>query len=221
MIGVDLSGIEARMLTNFCFQFEGGPEFAELVLHGDWHSENAELWVCSRNDAKTELYALVYNAGPAKLGAILGKDAKVGKKNKDRFMRRYPCYHMLVKSLEDELKRNGGYIYGLDGRRFYVRAAKDVLNTCLQGNSAIVFKHWMLACQSERAAFMERNLVELRQIIAYHDELQDELYCDSEDLANEWGNIATKCAAEVGKKFNLNVPIAAEYKIGTNWADCH
>ena len=163
----------------------------------------------------------MYNAGPAKLGAILGKDAKVGKRNKDRFMKKYGCYLMLVKSLEDELKRNGGYIYGLDGRRFYVRAAKDVLNTGLQGNSAIVFKHWMLVCQAERAAFMERNLVELRQIIAYHDELQDELYCDSEDLANEWGNIATKCAAEVGKKFNLNVPIAAEYKIGTNWADCH
>ena len=49
---------QTRMLTNFCFQFEGGPEFAELVIHGDWHSENAELWWCSRDDAKTELYAL-------------------------------------------------------------------------------------------------------------------------------------------------------------------
>jgi len=57
-IGIDLSGIEARMLTNFCYEFEGGPEFAELVLNGDWHSENAKLWMCDRNDAKTELYAL-------------------------------------------------------------------------------------------------------------------------------------------------------------------
>ena len=59
MIGVDLSGIEARMLTHFAYRFEGGHEFAELVLNGDWHSANAELWGCSRNDAKTELYALV------------------------------------------------------------------------------------------------------------------------------------------------------------------
>ena len=50
--------------------------------------ENAEIWRCSRNEAKTERTALMYNAGPAKLGAILGKDAKVGNKNKDRSMRR-------------------------------------------------------------------------------------------------------------------------------------
>lgn len=221
MIGVDLSGIEARMLTHFAYRYEGGPEFAELVLHGDWHSENAELWGCSRNDAKTHLYALLYNAGPAKLGAILGKDARVGKRNKDRFMKRYACYHMLVKTLEDELKSNGGYIYGLDGRRFYVRAAKDVLNTCLQGNSAILFKHWMLMCEQERSKFIEEHGVEVRQILAYHDEIGDELYCDNEDLANKWGGIATKCAEEIGKRFNLNVPIAAEYRVGTNWSECH
>lgn len=220
-IGVDLSAIEARMLTHFAYVFEGGHEFAELVLNGDWHSANAELWRCSRNDAKTHLYALLYSAGATKLGAILGKDARVGKRNKDRFMKRYACYHMLVKSLEDELKRNGGYIYGLDGRRFYVRAAKDVLNTCLQGNSAILFKHWMLTCEQARVEFVEKHNVDLRQIISFHDELQYELYSDDLTLAAEWGAVVTKCATDAGKRFNLNVPIAAEANYGRSWAETH
>jgi hypothetical protein len=221
MIGVDLSGIEARMLTHFAYRYEGGPEFAELVLNGDWHSANAELWGCSRNDAKTHLYALLYSAGATKLGAILGKDARVGKRNKDRFMKRYACYHMLVKTLEDELKSNGGYIYGLDGRRFYVRAAKDVLNTCLQGNSAILFKSWMIQCEYERRSFVRERNVQLHQILAYHDELGYELYSDDPILAKEWGDITIDTARKAGESFNLNVPIAAEAKFGLSWRDTH
>ena len=221
MIGVDLSGIEARMLTHFAYRFEGGPEFAELVLHGDWHSENAKLWDCSRNDAKTHLYGLMYGAGAAKLGAILGRSATVGKRNKDRFMKRYGCYHMLQKSLEEELKRNGGCIFGLDGRKFYVRSAKDVLNTCLQGNSAILFKNWMIQCEYARRSFVREKRVQLHQILAYHDELGHELYSDDPILAKEWGDIAIDTARKVGESFNLNVPISAEAKCGLSWRDCH
>lgn len=209
------------MLTHFAYRYEGGPEFAELVLHGDWHSENAKLWGCSRNDAKTHLYALLYNAGPAKLGAILGQGANVGKRNKDRFMKRYSCYHMLVRDLEHELKANGGFIYGLDGRKFYVRNAKDVLNTCLQGNSAIVFKNWMIQCDRLRRSFVREKKVELYQIIGYHDECQYELYSDDESLGNEWGSLTTKEAGVVGVSFNLNVPIAAAFKCGKSWNETH
>ena len=54
-----------------------------------------------------------------------------------------------------------------------------------------------------------------------HDELQYELYSDDLTLAAEWGAVVTKCATDVGKRFNLNVPIAAEFKYGKNWASCH
>jgi len=59
-VGVDLSGIEARFLAHGCFPFPGGPDFAKLVLtdqDGGWHQANAKLWNCSRENAKTELYA--------------------------------------------------------------------------------------------------------------------------------------------------------------------
>lgn len=167
MVGVDLSGIEARMLCHFCFHFDGGEEFAELVLKGDWHQANADMWGCSRDDAKTELYALMYGAGAAKLGATLGKSAAVGKRNKDRFMKKYKCYHQLVKYLEGLYEQNDGWIPGLDGRKFYVRSKKDILNTYLQGNSAIIFKHWMVKVDEARLKFEMENNVEVRQILAY------------------------------------------------------
>lgn len=163
----------------------------------------------------------MYNAGPAKLGAILGQGANVGKRNKNRFMSKYGCYHMLVKKLEEELKRNGGFIYALDGRKFYVRNAKDVLNTLLQGNSAILFKNWMILLDEKRKQFIKEHGVPLHQILAYHDELGYELYCDDPTLAAKWGDIAVKGAEEIGRFFNLNVPISAEAKVGRNWAETH
>jgi len=136
-------------------------------------------------------------------------------------MKKYKCYHELVQSLEQALEANGGWIYGLDGRRFYVRNKKDVLNTCLQGNSAIIFKTWMVMLDKERQLFEEKHKVTLRQIIAYHDELQFELYSDDKELAEEWGAIAVETAAKVGRMFNLNIPVGAEAKVGNNWAECH
>lgn len=220
-VGIDLSGIEARMLTHFCFMFEGGEEFAKLVLEGDWHSANALLWGCTRDEAKTELYALMYGAGPAKLGATLGQSKAIGKKNKDNFMKKYKCYHQLVQALEKEFEKNGGFIYGLDGRKFYVRSKKDVLNTLLQGNSAIIFKNWMIEVNRLRMEFIRKHNVELRQIIAYHDELQFELYSDNTELAEEWGKIVIDAAKRIGRMFQLNVPLGAESKQGHNWSDCH
>jgi hypothetical protein len=220
-IGVDLSGIEARMLCHFAFGFTGGPEFAAMVARGDWHDENAALWKCSRNDAKTELYALMYSAGATKLGAILGKGPEVGRRNKDRFMKRYKCYHELVQALEAAYEKNGGFIYGLDGRKFYVRNKKDLLNTLLQGNSAIIFKNWMIELYKRARVFEEEHGVSLEQIIAMHDETQWELYSEYMELAKKWGEIAVATAKEIGERFQLNVPLGAEAKCGGDWAECH
>lgn len=221
MIGTDLSGIEARMLCHFCYHYTGGKEFAELVLNGDWHSANASLWGCTRDEAKTHLYALLYNAGATKLGAILGKGAHVGRKNKDKFMKVYKCYHELVNELEKQYEINGGFLYGLDGRKFYVRNKKDLLNTLLQGNSAIIFKNWMIECNKASKRFSRDNNSELYQIISYHDEVQHELYSDNRELANAWGTITVSLAKEVGRSFKLNVPLSAEYSVGRNWSETH
>lgn len=44
-VGVDLSGIEARMMCHFAYPYTGGKEFAEMVLHGDWHCYSGDTEV--------------------------------------------------------------------------------------------------------------------------------------------------------------------------------
>jgi DNA polymerase I-like protein with 3'-5' exonuclease and polymerase domains len=220
MVGVDLSGIEARMLAHGCYPFPGGPEFARLVTtkeDGGWHQANAGLWSCTRDDAKTELYALMFNAGGQKLGNILGRSAEEGLKNKRDFMLAYPPYAMLVAQLEAEYEKNDGWIQGIDGRRLYVRAKKDCLNTFTQGNSAILFKEWCLRLKVLR----EESPVRIEQIISYHDECQNEVYSEDKSIADAFGKRCEELATEVGRYFNILVEINAEAKTGMNWAECH
>ena len=119
--------------------------------------------------------------------------------------------------LEIEYKKNDGWIRGLDGRRLYVRAKKDCLNTFTQGNSAILFKHWMIQVRKARLRSTQR----IEQIIAYHDELQLEMFSSDLALAEIFGKKTEELATEAGKFFNLNVPVNAEAKCGFTWADCH
>ena len=215
-VGIDLSGIEARMLGHFCYPYPQGPSFAHLITVGDWHTSNANLWGCSRDDAKTELYALMYGAGPLKLGNILGKPPAVGKRNKDAFFKAYTPYADLTTDLEEALKKNDGYIRALDGRRLYVRNKKDVLSSCLQGNAAIVFKLWMNAVN----AMIIKEGWPARQMIAYHDELQFEFNGPIEQ-AKAFGQRVCDIATTVGEELHLNVPITAEAMTGKNWRECH
>ena len=219
-VGVDLSGIEARMLAHGCFQFPGGPAFAELILtkqDGGWHQANADLWNCSRDDAKTELYALMFGAGPLKLGNILSRSPAEGKRNKERFMNAYKPYALLEDQLRYEQVMNQGWIQGIDGRRLYVRNKKDVLNTYTQGNAAILFKYWLVEISKIRASATTR----IEQIIAYHDEGQFELYTAGKLIAEDFGRDCERLAIEAGRHFNINVEINAEAKVGKNWAECH
>ena len=77
-------------------------------------------------------------------------------------MAAYKPYALLQKQLEEEFKASGNkYIIAIDGRRLYVRSKKDVLNTYTQGNSAIIFKHWMIMIRDVR----ENYPVRVEQII--------------------------------------------------------
>jgi len=51
-----------------------------------------------------------------------------------------------------------------------------------------------------------------------HDEIQTEV---REDQAVEFGRLAVSCIEAAGTHFNLNCPLAGEYKIGDNWSETH
>jgi hypothetical protein len=77
LVGSDLSGIEMRVQAEYMLKYDNGA-FIEAVVKGsselgtDAHSMNAKVLGCSRPDAKTFYYGLIYGAGAWKLGDTVG-----------------------------------------------------------------------------------------------------------------------------------------------------
>lgn len=89
----------------------------------------------------------MYGAGDGKLGKEAGGGPQRGEEIRAAFLENNPAYAKLVSDLEDAYQSNGKWIPSIDGRPLYPRTKKDILNTCIQGNSAILFKNWMINCQ--------------------------------------------------------------------------
>ena len=70
MVGADLEGLELRALGHYLAAFDEGA-FADVVVNGDIHTQNAERVGCSRSEVKSLVYGFIYGAGDVKLGHIL------------------------------------------------------------------------------------------------------------------------------------------------------
>jgi hypothetical protein len=219
-IGIDLSGIEARGMCHYALPYPGGQELADLVLHGDYHDFNASNWDVIRDLAKNGLYALIYGCGEAKLASTLGKPKKLGKALFDNFWDNNPALKALILDIGVAFDQ-GRQIRAIDRRVLSIRQKRMGLNTLIQGTSAIIFKHWMRLCDNYIQDYNRKSGTNIHQIIAYHDELQFEIATNDLALAMDQAAILADLAGEAGRILKVKVPIAAEYKVGKNWADCH
>lgn len=219
MIGIDLSGIEARMMAHFAFPYTGGADLADLItLPGmDFHQHNADAWGVDRSNAKNGLYALMYGCGDAKLAEQLGKKRGQGKKLRAIFWNANPALQALIKDLEIAYGKNGGYLVGLDGRMLFIREIRKLLNSLLQHAAAVVFKMWMVECY----LYTEQLNPKCAQVLAYHDEIAFEFYSNNLKFAEKIGNNIIELCKQVGLDLLLNVPLNAEAKYGESWAHVH
>lgn len=225
-VGVDLSSIEFRCLAELCAEFDNG-ELIEVVLTGDIHQYNKDKsGVETRDIAKRCLYALMYGAGDFKLGItaypeLATKPAaakKAGAIIRAQLMEGLPALKRAIDKIQREAKR--GFIYGLDGRKVKIRSEHSVLNFKLQGDAALIAKAW--AVFTEWAA-LDAGMVhswdgDFVMVGFIHDELQNGAH---EDCADEFAKLSIAAAAEAGRHFNFRCPVAAEAKIGSNWAETH
>lgn len=219
MLGMDLSGIEARMLAHYIMPYPGGPELAKIITDGDFHQHNADMWGVDRNrHAKGGLYALMYGCFPAKLAETLGKPKSEGQALFDKFWEVNEPIKLLVADLEAAYDKSGGTIKGLDGRTLYVREKRTLLNTLLQHAAAMVFKKWMVLV--DQWIESEGRREKLHQIIAYHDEIQVESLFSSK-MTELIGDRLCLLAIQAGKSLGVKVPTPADYKVGKSWADTH
>jgi DNA polymerase I-like protein with 3'-5' exonuclease and polymerase domains len=209
IVGMDASGLELRMLAHYM----NDKEYTNEILNGDIHTANQlASGVDTRSQAKTFIYAFLYGAGDAKIGSIVGGTARDGKRLKEKFLSNTPSLRALRERVSVASGR--GYLHGLDRRRVSVRSEHAALNTLLQSAGAIVMKK-ALCLLDEYAKLWN---IDYKFVGNIHDEIQTEV---REDQAVEFGRLAVSCIEAAGKHFNLNCPLAGEYKIGDNWSETH
>lgn len=214
LVGVDVSGLELRMLAHFMARYDAGA-YGKEVVEGDVHTANQHAaGLETRNQAKTFIYAFLYGAGPGKIGSIVGKGPQHGKKLKERFLERTPALGRLIGYVQRASQR--GYLMGLDGRRLAIRSEHAALNTLLQSAGALICKQWMVEVDQMITEMKWSHRVQ--QVAWVHDECQFD--CDP-DIAEEFGAKVVECISKAGDFFGINVPLTGEYKIGNNWAETH
>lgn len=216
LVGADASGLELRMLAHYMQD----KRYIKAVCEGvkeegtDIHTVNqGAAGLQTRDQAKTFIYALLYGAGAAKIGSIIGGEAADGYKIMSRFFAKTPALEWLKEEVVTPAARKG-WLRGLDGRHIMVRSEHAALNSLLQGAGAIVMKkalvilHKKLKCGIINASFCAN----------VHDEWQIEV---PQEDAERVGKMAVKAIEEAGKHFNLRCPLTGDYNVGLTWKDTH
>ena len=214
-VGADLSGLELRLLAHHM----NDPEYIRQILEGDIHTYNMNMgspFLTTRDQSKTFIYMYIYGGGDEKAGKVIGGSSKQGKLLKNKFLESLPLLKILIDKAQSFAKKHK-YLPSIDNRKIFIRQydgdllIHTALNALLQANGSIIAKRAMVIAYDE----IKRRGLDAHQIIFYHDELA---YDSSPDCAEEVGEILIESMRLAGEYYNLNIPIAGEYKLGKDWS---
>ena len=216
MVGADLAGIELRMLGHYLGRWS--ESFADTLLNGDIHQQNADRVGVSRRQIKTITYAFIYGAGDAKIGhsydASLNetKAKRKGKEIREAFVSAIDGLAELLEAIKTASQK--GFVRSLDGRKIMVDSPHKALNYLLQSGAGVIAKRWMVINQDT----IKQTSLCASQLAFIHDELQFECHPDhAQDLSAS----LVYSAAAAGEYYNLRLPIEAEAKQGRDWSEVH
>jgi DNA polymerase-1 len=217
LVGADASGLELRMFAHYLAFYDGG-EYGKVVTSGDIHTANQKLaGLPTRDNAKTFIYALLYGAGDAKIGKIIGGTAEEGAVLRSKFMRGLPAYAKLARDIKKAVKDHG-HLRGIDGRLLNIRSQHSALNTLLQSAGALVVKKATVLLIDKLTALGFTFGKEYALVAHIHDELQLQV---RHGLEEQVGRLAVESIEEAGRHFKFRVPLTGEFKAGRNWAETH
>ncbi len=233
LVGTDAEGIQLRIFAHYI----DDKDFTRSVISGkkedgtDPHSLNAKILGCSRDSAKTFIYAFLLGAGDGKLAEILGLERSEGAKRKQQFIDAYPGLARLRKEvIPRDAKR--GYFQGFDGRLVACDSEHLMLAGYLQNGEACIMKHANVSwrkeldglnlscadCSSSRESMDTKDLY--KQVNFVHDEWQTEVR-GTKDFAERVGRLQADSIKRTGESFGLRCPMAGQYVVGKNWLETH
>jgi DNA polymerase I len=209
LVGADAASLELRMLAHYMKD----EEYVREIIEGDIHTKNQiAAGLGTRAQAKTFIYALLYGAGPAKIGKIVDGSAKDGSQLIDTFLRNTPSLETLRNKVAKLSEK--GTLPGLDGRLLHIRSAHSALNTLLQSAGAVVMKQALVLLDHK----IRKLKLDAKMVANVHDEWQLEV--DEMD-ADVVGSLAVDSIKEAGVALGLRCPLDGEYKKGKTWAMTH
>jgi DNA polymerase I-like protein with 3'-5' exonuclease and polymerase domains len=222
MVGADLEGLELRALGHYLSRYDNG-SFADVVLHGDIHQQNADRVGCTRKEVKTITYAFIYGAGDAKLGHSLHPELSDAQKKtlggelRRKFLDAIPGLEPLIDAVKLKV-RSAGRLRGLDGRPIFCKAEHASLNYLLQSAGAILSKRWVLVGQQMIDDAGLTYDVDYTRCAYVHDEVQLSVVPAEVDRVK---SLLEAAAPVAGDYYNFRVPITAAADHGDNWAATH
>ncbi len=222
MVGCDLEGLELRCLGHYLSKFDQGA-FADVVLNGDIHQQNADRVGCTRKEVKTLTYAFIYGAGDQKLGHSLrpelsdSQKKQLGQELRRKFLDAIPGLEPLIDAVKERVRTNNR-LRGLDGRPIFCRAEHASLNYLLQSAGAILSKRWLVIGQDmldEAGLTYDRDYTRCAYV---HDEQQFSVIPTEADTV---ARLLEQAALRAGEYYNFRVLITAVADVGANWAATH
>lgn len=221
LVGVDADAIQLRIFAHIV----NSKSLIDALVSGrkedgtDAHTINKgiieQVVPSSREVAKTYLYALFLGAAAGKQSEVLSCNRAEAKEVYRLFMRHYPEWAELKqKRIPEDAAR--GYFQGLDGRLVRCSSEHLMLAGYLQNGEKIVMAR--AATQFQKG--IEEDDLPCSLVNFVHDELQYEVE-DRDDWPEFVGGLAMQYIVRQGEELELNCPLAANMKVGNNWAETH
>ncbi len=216
IVGADAASCQLRMLCHYM----GDDDYTRAVIAGssddgtDVHSVNMRATgLPNRGLSKNFIYGFLFGAGATKVGRLINKDSRAGKKIMDKFLATLPKLGTLRINLLKELKAKG-YITAIDGRKLFVRSNHMALCYLLQGGEAILMK--VAICYANK--WIRQEGLDAKQIGVMHDEYSFEVL---DEHTVRVAFLLEEAIKQAGLLLGLKVPMAGKAAIGKNWFEVH
>ena len=165
-VEMDYKSMEFVLMCDYA----GEKTLIDALKNGhDPHQATASLVGCTRAEAKTINFGLLYGMGIKKLALSLGIPLEEAKKLKSKYFDALPYVDQFIKNVTRTAK-NRGYIFNCFGRRFFFpdhNWAYKAPNALIQGTGADVCKAAMVAIHQFLADKDSKMVLQIHDAILF------------------------------------------------------